>query len=766
MRREPQVTENALTVLKRRYFKKDHNRKVIENTKGMFERVAENIAQADKNYGASVPEIKKTTDDFYEIMASLDFMPNSPTLMNAGRPLQQLSACFVLPIDDTMESIFQTLKDTALIHKSGGGTGFSFSHLRPHNDIVQATGGVASGPIPFMRVYDAATEEIKQGGTRRGANMGIMRIDHPDILAFIKCKEDNTKLNNFNISAGLTEKFMKAVENDEEYPLISPRDNKVVEKLKAKEVFDLIVKMAWKNGEPGIIFLDRMNKDNPTPKLGKIESTNPCGEQPLLPYESCNLGSINLRQMVKDGKIDWDHLKEIVGKSVHFLDNVIDMNHYPIEQIGKMTRQNRKVGLGVMGFAEMLFLLNIPYNSEVGIKTAEKVMAFIDDEARKASEELAKKRGAFPSFKESIYAKQRPIRNATRTTIAPTGTISIIADCSSGVEPLFAISFVKNVMDNDKLLETNSTFEQMAREKGFYSKDLMQKIAQEGTIAHIDGIPEEIKKIFVVAHDVTPEWHLKMQAAFQKYTNNAVSKTVNFSKEATENDIREVYLLAYKLGCKGITVYRDGSREMQVLETGKTKTQKEAEKAVIAQGITPRERPEIVTGKTYKLKTAYGTLYVTVNDDEQGRPFEVFANIGKAGGFFGAKTEAISRLISLALRSGIKAQEIVHQIKGIRGPMPTWTKEGPILSLADAIAKTIEKHLKKDQPALDLGYANGHKKIIEPAPVIDQQPNTGPEKKESLADFGFAPECPECGGVLEHEGGCFVCRSCGYSKCA
>ncbi len=766
MRREPKITKNALTVLKKRYFKKDINHKPIENAKQMFERVAENIAQADKNYGASTEEVKRTADEFYELMASLDFMPNSPTLMNAGKELQQLSACFVLPIEDNMESIFQTLKDTALIHKSGGGTGFSFSRLRPSYDVVQATGGIASGPISFMRVYNAATEEIKQGGTRRGANMGILRVDHPDIIHFIEAKKDNNTLNNFNLSVGLTEKFMKAVENNEEYPLINPRSKKTVKKLRAKEVFDLIVKMAWKNGEPGIIFLDRMNKDNPTPKLGEIESTNPCGEQPLLPYESCNLGSINLKQMIKENDIDWDHLKDIVWKSVHFLDNVIDMNHYPIEQIGKMTRLNRKIGLGVMGFAEMLFLLKIPYNSNEGIKIGEKVMSFIDSEARKASEELAKKRGAFPSFKESIYAKDKPLRNATRTTIAPTGTISIIANCSSGIEPLFAISFVKNVMDNDKLLETNSIFEQVAREKGFYRKDLMQEIAQEGTIAKIDGIPEEIKKIFVVAHDITPEWHLKMQAAFQKYTNNAVSKTVNFPKEATEDDIRTVYLLAYKLGCKGVTVYRDGSREMQVLQTGKTETQKEAERAIIAQGITPRERPDVTIGKTYKLKTAYGTLYVTINDDEQGKPFEIFATIGKAGGFFGAKCEAISRMISLALRSGINPNEIVHQLKGIRGPMPTWTKEGPILSLADAIAKTLEKHTKKDQPTLDLGYTNGQKKISEPAPIVDKQPGLGSTPKESLADTGFAPECPECGGVLEHEGGCFVCRACGYSKCA
>ena len=757
MRREPRITENALTVLKERYFKKDENRKPIENVKQMFERIAKNIAQADKNYGASDEEVKKTTDQFYELTASLDFMPNSPTLMNAGKPLQQLSACFVLPIEDDMERIFQTVKDTAMIHKSGGGTGFSFSRLRPSRDTVQKTGGVASGPISFMRIFNAATEEIKQGGTRRGANMGILRVDHPDILHFIKSKSDPTQLNNFNISVAVTENFMKALEEGKEYDLINPRNKKKVKSLNAHKVFDLIVKMAWKNGEPGIVFLDRMNKDNPTPKMGEIESTNPCGEQPLLPYESCNLGSINLKQVVKDREVNWDHLRKIVYTSVHFLDNVIDMNKYPIEVIEKNTKKNRKIGLGVMGFAEMLFLLGISYNSEEGIQIGEKVMKFIDDEARKASEILAEKRGPFPNFKESTYKNDKPIRNATRTTIAPTGTISIIANCSSGVEPLFAISFVKNVMDNVKLFETNDVFEKIAKEKGFYSKKLIEKIADEGgATSHLDEVPEEMKKLFAVAHDVAPEWHIKMQAAFQKYTNNAVSKTVNFPNKATEEDIREVYLLAQKLGCKGVTVYRDGSRDMQVLQTKKSKESEAAEKAVVAQGIVPRKRPEIITGKTYKMKTSYGNLFITVNNDEKGKPFEVFTNIGKAGGFFAAKTEAISRLISLALRCGIKPEEVISQLKGIRGPMPTWTKEGTILSLSDAIAKILEKHLKKDEQRLDLEYNQNRKEETAKAKVDNG----------SLADAGIAPECPECGGVLEHEGGCVVCRGCGYSKCS
>ncbi len=770
MQKEPSFSENALTVLETRYFRKGEDLKPIENAKQMFERVAGNIAKADKNYGASDEKINQTADVFYRLMTSLDFMPNSPTLMNAGAALQQLSGCFVLPIEDDMESIFQAIKDTAMIHKSGGGTGFSFSRLRPSNDAVKTTGGVASGPISFMRVFNAATEEIKQGGTRRGANMGILRIDHPDILHFIKSKADQTALNNFNISVGLTEDFMKTVENKEKFDLINPKTKEKVRSVDANKIFDLIVKMAWKNGEPGIIFLDRMNKDNPTPEIGEIEATNPCGEQPLLPYESCNLGSINLKQMVKDGKIDWDHLKITVYKAVHFLDNVIDMNRYPLQQISENTLANRKIGLGVMGFAEMLFLLNISYCSDKGVELGEKVMKFVDETARKASEELAEKRGPFPNFQKSIYKNERPIRNAARTTIAPTGTISIISDCSSGVEPLFAISFVKNVMDKHKLFETNKIFKNIAKERGFYSKELIEKIAQEGTIAHMDEIPEDIKKLFVVAHDVAPIWHIKMQAAIQKYTNNAVSKTVNFSNKATEDDIRKVYNLAYTLNCKGVTVYRDGSRDMQVLQTKKTKESEKAEKAVIARGITPRKRPDVVTGNTYKIKTSYGNLYITINDDEQGKPFEIFANIGKTGGFFSAKTEAISRLVSLALRSGVDPKEVISQIKGIRGPMPSWTKDGTVLSLADTVAKVLEKHLKKDQQKLDLGFKNGGSEKKEDQtkePFTEEEETKDKEtKKESIADSGFAPECPDCGGILEHEGGCHVCRACGYSKCS
>jgi len=558
---------NAIKVLERRYLRKDENRQIVETPGGMFRRVARDIAKADKKYGSG--DVKKVEERFYEFMTALEFLPNSPTLMNAGKELQQLAACFVLPIEDSMESIFEGVKNTALIHQSGGGTGFSFTRLRPKGDVVKSTGGIASGPLSFMRVFNASTEVIKQGGTRRGANMGILRVDHPDILDFIVAKEKTNELNNFNISVGLTEKFMEAVLAGEEFELLNPRDRKPVKRLSARSVFELIVAMAWKNGEPGIVFLDRINRDNPTPKFGEIESTNPCGEQPLLPYEACNLGSINLSVMVVDGKVDWIRLKKCVHTAIHFLDNVIDRSKYPLPQIDRMVKANRKVGLGVMGWADMLIRLEIPYNSEEAVEMGGKVIKFIRDEAVKKSEELGRKRGSFPNFKDSVFPKNhKHMRNATVTTIAPTGTISIIAGCSSGVEPLFAISYIRNVMDGTELLEVNPLFKEVAKKRGFYSEELMMRIAMEGSIKHLEEVPTEVKAFFVTAHDITPKWHLRMQAAFQKHTDNAVSKTVNFPSNASTEDVEEVFILAYKLGCKGVTIYRDKSREEQVLNIG------------------------------------------------------------------------------------------------------------------------------------------------------------------------------------------------------
>ncbi|OGT97484.1 MAG: ribonucleoside-diphosphate reductase, adenosylcobalamin-dependent, partial [Geobacteraceae bacterium GWB2_52_12] len=656
----PDLSKNALTVLEKRYLRRDTNGKSLESPADMFRRVAETIAASDAAFDKKA-DVKGLADTFYNMMTSFEFLPNSPTLMNAGRELGQLSACFVLPVGDSMEEIFDAVKYTALIHKSGGGTGFSFSRLRPANDVVSSTTGISSGPLSFMRVFDVATETIKQGGTRRGANMGILRVDHPDIMNFIMCKADQKHLNNFNISVGLTEKFMQAVERDEEYELLNPRDGKQCGTLNARKVFQRIVKQSWENGEPGIIFLDRLNRDNPTPHIGEIESTNPCGEQPLLPYESCNLGSLNLGKFVKEGTIDWKRLKETVVNAVHFLDNVIEANNYPLQQIHDMTHANRKIGLGVMGWADMLILLGIPYSSDEAVKLGKKVMKFINDEGHLASQELGKKRGSFPNFKGSIFDKKGavPMRNATVTTIAPTGTISIIANASSGVEPLFAVSYIRTVMDKNVMVEVNPYFKQVAKEQGFYSEELMKNIAEHGTLADISEIPLEVRNVFVTAHDITPNDHIQMQSAFQQYTDNAVSKTVNFPNTATIEDVENAYMLAYQTGCKGVTIYRDGSRDEQVLSTASTGKKEESPLEAVSteeeRKAIKRERPKALRGWTYQMQTGCGPLYITVNEDKNGL-FELFTTMGKAGGCAASQSEAIGRMVSLAWRSGVQAR--------------------------------------------------------------------------------------------------------------
>ncbi|MEW5693641.1 MAG: vitamin B12-dependent ribonucleotide reductase [Candidatus Hydrogenedentota bacterium] len=729
---EPELSENAQIVLQKRYFKKDEEGKIIEDAKAMFLRVAKDIAKAEEKYG-SLENVRKYTEIFYQMMANLDFLPNSPTLMNAGKPLQQLSACFVLSVGDSMEEIFDAVKYTALIHKSGGGTGFSFCKLRPKGSVVSSTKGIASGPVSFMRVFDAATETIKQGGTRRGANMGVLKVDHPDILEFIDCKKDQKHLNNFNISVAITDEFMQALYEDREYGLLDPTSGKITGRLSAHYVFNRIIENAHRNGEPGIIFIDRINAFNPTPEIGMIQATNPCGEQPLLPYESCNLGSINLSNFVKNNKeIDFQRLGDVVGYGVRFLDNVIDRNHYPLKQIELQTLGNRKIGLGVMGFADMLIKLGIPYNSEKAVEIAGKVMKFINEKTTKYSEQLGIERGNFPNHYKSIYKDRHPMRNATVTTIAPTGTISIIAGVSSGIEPLFALSFYRNVLDGNKLIEVHPLFKKILEQNGLYNKELINKVAEKGSIKEIKEIPDDIKRVFVTAHDIEPKWHIIMQAEFQKYTANAVSKTVNLHNNSTKDDVKEIYLLAYKLGCKGVTVYRDGSREEQVLvktKEGKTREVKH-----------PRKRPVITEGKTVRINTGCGKLYVTINEDEFG-VCEVFSTMGKAGGCTASQCEAISRLISVSLRGGMDINEIITHLKGISCPNPGWDAKGQILSCADAIATSLELYLESRGK-------NGTRPALPQKIVIT------------------AGGCPSCGGTMVNMEGCATCRVCGFSKCS
>lgn len=736
------LSENAELVLSKRYYHKDEAGKCIETATDLFWRVASSIAEEEKKYATSSYDPAKLAEKFYSIMANGYFLPNSPTLMNAGSKLGQLSACFVLPVGDSIEEIFDAIKYAAMIHKSGGGTGFSFSNIRPKDSRVGTTGGVASGPISFLRIFNTATEQIKQGGTRRGANMGILRVDHPDILEFIRAKEQEGEFINFNLSVALTEKFMEAVEKGEDYELIDPYTKTVKGTLNAKEVFDILVNKAWASGDPGIVFLDRINRDNPTPAQGEMESTNPCGEQPLLPYEACNLGSINLSKFViansisneKEEAIDWNKLKEIIHVAVRFLDNVIDASRFPLEKIAERVCRNRKIGLGVMGFADMLFALEIPYDSEEALNLAEKIMAFIQTEGRNASQQLAEERGAFPAFSESIYKDGKPLRNATITTIAPTGTLSIIASCSSGVEPIFALAFARHVMDGERLIEVNPYFEKALKSCDLYTPELMEAVTNVGSIASFDFLPQAIRDVFVTAMDISAEAHLRMQAAFQKYTDNAVSKTVNLPNNATVQDIDHIYRLAYTLGCKGVTIYRDGSKSGQVLNIGSKKEEK-AQSSQQAVSVV-RQRPDIVEGFTQKVKTGLGVLYLTVNEVD-GQPFEVFTTIGKSGRSITAKAEAIGRLVSLCFRSGVPVRDVVQQLKGIGGEHPVFQKKGILLSIPDAISWVLENRYLKDE-----------------APVLAN-------KDQDLQN----PSCPECGSEMTFQEGCHICQNCGYSRC-
>ncbi|HEV8511088.1 MAG TPA: vitamin B12-dependent ribonucleotide reductase [Gemmatimonadales bacterium] len=811
------LSANALTVLERRYLVKDEQGKPVERPQDLFWRVARTIAAPDRAYGASAKAVESLAETFYELMATRVWMPNSPTLMNAGRPLGQLSACFVLPVEDALSNgrsgIYDTLRAMALVHQSGGGTGFSFSRLRPKNDVVRSTMGVASGPVSFMKLYDASTDVVKQGGTRRGANMGILRVDHPDILDFIHCKDNLTQVTNFNISVAVTDAFMAALEAGKSYDLIHPRTGKVVGQLDARDVFTQIIHGAWKTGEPGVFFIDRANQYNPVPHLGSYEATNPCGEQPLLPYDVCNLGSINVGLFEKNGEVDWDGLRTAVHLCTHFLDNVIDANKYPLTEIDDLAKRIRRIGLGIMGWADLLVRLGIPYDSDSAVALGRKMMEFIDEESKVASEKLAEQRGTFAEWERSIWGPDascarnakgerirpmRRLRNCNLTTVAPTGTISIIAGCSSGIEPLFAVAFMRN-QAGVLMPDVNEDFVAIAQREGWYSDELVKQIAEAGHI-HFDAVPAKWQRVFVTAHDVTPEWHIQMQAAFQDFTDSAISKTCNFANDATEEYVEQIYRYAYTLGCKGVTVYRDGARENQVLSTGATATKIQgaavsvgAGKDALAEALSriaevetelqltrerlhdveaenlqrraKRSRPDLLKGSTRRIESPLGTMYVTITEDDKGQPFEVFMSLGKAGGALMADVEAIGRLISLALRSGVPLPEIYRQLRGISSDRAVGLGPHKVLSVPDAIGIAIEKWMQEkqgvQQDLLDSTRA------ASPAPtevVLDTSGDAalraarGPEQD-------FIGACPDCGSQLAFIEGCAKCHVCGFSEC-
>jgi ribonucleoside-diphosphate reductase alpha chain len=838
------LSPNAITVLEKRYLLKDDTGAPVESPRDLFQRVARTIADAERRYGASDATVDKVTQDFFGLMANRLFVPNSPTLMNAGRPLGQLSACFVLPVDDALSNgksgIYDTLRAMALVHQSGGGTGFSFSRLRPKNDIVRSTMGVASGPVSFMTLFDASTDVVKQGGTRRGANMGILRVDHPDIMEFITCKDDTTKITNFNISVAVTDAFMAAVEANGQYDLIHPKTGQVTGQLRARDVWERIIHGAWKTGEPGVFFVDKANYYNPVPHLGAYEATNPCGEQPLLPYDVCNLGSINLGAFVVGAEIDWDHLRRVIHLSTHFLENVIDANQYPLQEITDLAQQIRRIGLGVMGLADVFVKLGVPYDSEEGVALGRQIQRFVDEEAKNESERLAAERGVFPEWERSIWGPDetaardakgerirpmRRLRNCNVTTVAPTGTISIIAGCSSGIEPLFAVAFMRN-QAGVLMPDVNEDFVAIARAEGWYSDELMRKIAETG---HIDfpEVPAKWQRVFVTANGIKPEGHIRMQAAFQEYNDSAISKTCNFAHDATEEYVEEIYRLAYRLNCKGVTVYRDGSRDMQVLSTGSTakkvteqhgkseksgritgelsatsasgtaaadlhgelaelRTENERLQRIVhelesenLQRRQKRSRPEVLRGTTRRVETPLGTLYVTITEDDRGQPFEVFMTLGKAGGALMADVESLGRLISLALRSGIPIKEIYRQLRGISSDRVIGLGPNKILSVPDAVGIAIERWMQEKQgiqqellpgAGTQVGPQAGPQGLAgEIAPVVAQPISQMGSSGEQMMFRGMqetlSGACPDCGSQLEFAEGCMKCHVCGFSEC-
>ena len=847
-----QLSANARTVLSKRYLVKDATGKPVEQPEEMFWRVATVVAEADRRYGASDGDVRAQAEAFYALMTQRRFEPNSPTLMNAGRPLGQLSACFVLPVEDSLSNgsngIYDTLRSMALIHQSGGGTGFGFSRLRGKGSMVRSTTGVASGPVSFMKLYDASTDAVKQGGTRRGANMGILRVDHPDIMDFIACKEDLTQIVNFNISVGVTRKFMDAVKADAHYDLIEPSNKQVAGQLRARDVWDRMILGAWRTGEPGVFFVDEANRYNPVPHLGAYEATNPCGEQPLLPYDVCNLGSVNVGYYVNaDGVMDWEAFGADIRLSTHFLDNIIDVNKYPLPEIDSLSKRIRRIGLGVMGFADMLVRMGIPYDSAEGVEMGRRVMEFLDVESKRESEQLAGERGAFPEWARSIWgpdetcardehgARVRPLqllRNCNVTTVAPTGTISIIAGCSSGLEPLFAVAFMRN-QAGVRMPDVNEDFVAIAKREGWYSDELMERIATAGH-TKFGEVPDKWQRVFTTANNILPEWHIRMQAAFQQHCDSAISKTTNFAYTATIEDVRAIYELAYDMQCKGVTVYRDGSRDNQVLSTGATeqaaKVREEVksaggvvsntgefmvtgEFAAVTAGQTAkrevgelhgtiaemnaeierlkralfeaesentqrrkkRARPDKLRSMSLRKETPLGTMFVHVSEDDRGQPFDVFISLGKAGGSAMADAEAMGRLISLALRSGIPLNEVIRQMRGISSDRAVGLGPNKVLSVPDAIGIALEEWWR-DRQGVQQELPGVAASAPPAVPTMEQvsRPMSAPatasgEQQANLfasnQGESFMGTCPDCGSSLEFAEGCVKCHVCGFSEC-
>ncbi len=840
------LSKNARTVLEKRYLVKDKSGKPVETPEAMFWRVATIVAEADRRYGSSEAQVQAKAEEFYALMTQRRFEPNSPTLMNAGRPLGQLSACFVLPVEDALsnsrDGIYDTLRSMALIHQSGGGTGFSFSRLRSKGAMVRSTTGVASGPVSFMKLYDASTDAVKQGGTRRGANMGILRVDHPDVMEFIACKEDLTQNVNFNISVGITTAFMDAVKADAMYDLFDPSTKEITGQASARDVWDKMIMGAWRTGEPGVFFIDEANKYNPVPHLGAYEATNPCGEQPLLPYDVCNLGSVNVGWYVNaKGEMDWEAFRADIRLSTHFLDNIIDVNKYPLPEIDALSKRIRRIGLGVMGFADMLIRMGIPYDSPEGVEMGRRVMEFLDVEGKKESEKLAAERGPFPEWARSIFGPDETcardaqgkrirsmqlLRNCNVTTVAPTGTISIIAGCSSGLEPLFAVAFMRN-QAGVRMPDVNEDFVAIAKREGWHSDELMERIATTGHVKHAE-VPERWQKVFTTANNIAPEWHIRMQAAFQQHCDSAISKTTNFSYTATLEDVRAIYELAYEMKCKGVTVYRDGSRDNQVLSTGATEQAAKVREEVKAAGGTgeyvvpaaaesdlavvgtrreigelkgtlaekdaeiealkkalfesesenlqrrkKRARPDKLRSMSIRKETPLGTMFTHISEDDRGQPFDVFINLGKAGGSAMADAEAMGRLISLALRSGIPLQAVVRQLRGISSDRAVGLGPNKVLSVPDAIGIALEEWWRERQGVQQelpgVAGATGTpapEKIAKPLPMSAAQ---GGAQAQLFSDNTeaqtFMGTCPDCGSGLEFAEGCVKCHVCGFSEC-